>query len=164
MDFFVSHAGSDRAWAEWVAWHLREAGYTVELDAWDWAAGDNFVTRMHAAVDAASRVVALLSSAYFADGRYTAHEWSSALVKDEAGGHRLVPGADRAVPASSYHGCCAGYCEWSCSTWTSRRRCSGCTRLLAAPQPPDGAWTRPGVVGQRGDDQPGLRPVRGAGR
>ncbi len=21
-DFFVSHAGSDRAWAEWVAWQL----------------------------------------------------------------------------------------------------------------------------------------------
>jgi len=26
VDFFVSHAGPDRAWAEWVAWHLREAG------------------------------------------------------------------------------------------------------------------------------------------
>ena len=27
-DFFVSHAGADRAWAEWVAWQLTEAGYT----------------------------------------------------------------------------------------------------------------------------------------
>jgi hypothetical protein len=25
-DFFVSHAGGDRAWAEWVAWQLTEAG------------------------------------------------------------------------------------------------------------------------------------------
>jgi len=92
VDFFVSHAGPDRAWAEWVAWHLREAGYTVELDAWDWAAGDNFVTRMHTAVDTASRVIALLSQAYFADSRYTTDEWSAALVKDETtGGHRLVP-------------------------------------------------------------------------
>jgi hypothetical protein len=91
VDFFVSHAGPDRGWAEWVAWHLREAGYTVELDAWDWAAGDNFVTRMHAAVDAADRVVALLSAAYFADGRYTGDEWSAALVRDDGGGHRLVP-------------------------------------------------------------------------
>jgi hypothetical protein len=91
VDFFVSHAGPDRVWAEWVAWHLQEAGYTVELDAWDWGAGENFVTRMHAAVDAANRVIALLSSAYFADGRYTADEWSSALIKDDAGRHRLLP-------------------------------------------------------------------------
>ena len=42
-DFFVSHAGADRAWAEWVAWQLTEAGYSVELDVWDWAAGRNFV-------------------------------------------------------------------------------------------------------------------------
>jgi TIR domain len=34
VDFFVSHAGPDRGRAEWLAWHLREAGYTVELDAW----------------------------------------------------------------------------------------------------------------------------------
>lgn len=30
------------AWAEWVSWHLVEAGYIVELD-WGWAAGENFV-------------------------------------------------------------------------------------------------------------------------
>jgi hypothetical protein len=90
-DFFISHAGRDRAWAEWVAWHLLEAGYTVELDAWDWAAGENFVARMHGAVDAAGRVVAVLSEAYFEEGRYTADEWSAALVKDDHGGHRLVP-------------------------------------------------------------------------
>ena len=41
-DFFVSHAGSDRAWAEWIAWQLTEAGYTVVLDVWDWAAGPEF--------------------------------------------------------------------------------------------------------------------------
>ncbi|MGH4021430.1 MAG: toll/interleukin-1 receptor domain-containing protein, partial [Pseudonocardiaceae bacterium] len=91
VDFFVSHAGRDQAWAEWVAWHLKEAGYTVELDSWDWEAGENFVTRMSAAVDAANRVVALLSPAYFEDERYTTDEWTSALVKDDRGGHRLVP-------------------------------------------------------------------------
>jgi TIR domain len=91
VDFFVSHAGPDRGWAEWVAWHLREAGYTVGLDAWDWAAGDNFVILMHAAVDAADRVVALLSAVYFTDGRYTGDEWSAALIKDDGGRHRLVP-------------------------------------------------------------------------
>jgi hypothetical protein len=35
VGFFVSHAGRDQAWAEWFASQLTEAGYTVELDAWD---------------------------------------------------------------------------------------------------------------------------------
>lgn len=47
---FVSYAGRDLAWAEWVAWQLRDAGYQVELDRWDWAAGDNFMLRMSAAL------------------------------------------------------------------------------------------------------------------
>jgi hypothetical protein len=32
-DFFISHAGADRAWAEWVAWQLTDAG--AELHAGD---------------------------------------------------------------------------------------------------------------------------------
>ncbi|MGH3923851.1 MAG: toll/interleukin-1 receptor domain-containing protein, partial [Pseudonocardiaceae bacterium] len=91
VDFFVSHAGRDQAWAEWVAWHLIEAGYTVELDCWDWTAGENFVGRMHAAVEAANRVVALFSPAYFDEIRYTTEEWTSALIRNDDGGHRLVP-------------------------------------------------------------------------
>jgi TIR domain-containing protein len=65
-DFFVSHAGADRAWAEWVAWQLTEAGYEVQLDVWDWAAGQNFVTAMSDALDHCDRVVALFSAAYAA--------------------------------------------------------------------------------------------------
>ncbi|MFI0468572.1 FxSxx-COOH system tetratricopeptide repeat protein [Saccharopolyspora sp. 5N102] len=91
MDFFISHAGRDRAWAEWVAWHLHDAGYTVELDTWDWAAGDNFVTKMAAALDGAERVVALFSPAYFEPQRYTTDEWASAFVHDEQQRPRLLP-------------------------------------------------------------------------
>ncbi|MEV0056090.1 FxSxx-COOH system tetratricopeptide repeat protein [Saccharopolyspora shandongensis] len=91
MDFFISHAGRDRAWAEWVAWHLADAGYTVELDTWDWAAGDNFVTKMAAALDGAKRVVGLFSPAYFEPQRYTTDEWASAFVHDEQQRPRLLP-------------------------------------------------------------------------
>ena len=79
IDFFISHAGADRAWAEWVAWQLDAAGYTVELDVWDWAPGQNFVTAMSDALDRADRVVALFSAAYFERSRYTTEEWSAAL-------------------------------------------------------------------------------------
>jgi hypothetical protein len=90
-DFFISHAGRDRAWAEWVAWHLGNAGYTVELDSWDWAAGDNFILKMSNALDKADRVVALMSPAYFEPSRYTTEEWAAALHKDDDDRHRLLP-------------------------------------------------------------------------
>lgn len=55
IDFFVSHAGTDRAGAEWVAWQLMDAGYSLELDIWDWATGRNFVTAMSDALERADR-------------------------------------------------------------------------------------------------------------
>ena len=100
-DFFVSHAGADRAWAEWVAWQLAEAGYTVELDVWDWAAGRNFVTAMSDALERCDRVVALFSAAYFDRSRYTTEEWSAAVVHvPGVGAERLVPVRVEEVPAA----------------------------------------------------------------
>ncbi len=99
-DFFVSHAGPDRAWAEWVAWQLTEAGYTVELDVWDWAAGQNFVTAMSDALDRCDRVVALFSAAYFDRSRYTTDEWSAASLHVPGTGEgRPVPVRVEDVPA-----------------------------------------------------------------
>jgi hypothetical protein len=92
IDFFVSHAGADAAWAEWVAWQLIDAGYSVELDVWDWAVGRNFVTAMNGALARADRVVALFSRAYFAPERYTTEEWSASLAHvPGAPDGRLVP-------------------------------------------------------------------------
>jgi len=28
-DFFISYTGADRQWAEWIAWHLEQAGYST---------------------------------------------------------------------------------------------------------------------------------------
>ncbi len=84
---FVSHAGPDQAWAEWVAWQLREAGHQVELDVWNWRTGDNFVTRMSEALERATAVVALFSHQYFVPTRWTQAEWTSAMASRS----RLVP-------------------------------------------------------------------------
>jgi TIR domain/Tetratricopeptide repeat len=64
-DFFVSHAGRDTGWAEWLAWQLQQAGYRVELDVWDWAPGEDFVARMQAALQRADRLLAVCTQAYF---------------------------------------------------------------------------------------------------
>jgi hypothetical protein len=100
IDFFISHAGADRGWAEWVAWQLSDAGYSVELDVWDWAAGRNFVTAMNDALARADRVVALFSAAYFDRDRYTTAEWATSLVNlPGADQERLVPVRVEDVPA-----------------------------------------------------------------
>ncbi|MEV0484001.1 FxSxx-COOH system tetratricopeptide repeat protein [Streptomyces sp. NPDC050508] len=84
---FVSHAGRDGQWAEWVAWHLQENGYEVELDIWHWRPGEDFVKKMSEALEKASAVVALFSPQYFGPGRYTEEEWTAAV----AGRDRFIP-------------------------------------------------------------------------
>jgi tetratricopeptide (TPR) repeat protein len=93
VDFFISYAGPDRAWAEWVGWQLQRAGYSVELDVWDWSAGDNAVLRMSDALGRADRVLALYSTAYFQRHRFTLDEWTAVMGQrpDQHGRRRLVP-------------------------------------------------------------------------
>jgi hypothetical protein len=86
---FISFAGPDTVSAEWVAWCLRDDGFEVELDT-DWAAGDNFVTRMGLALKRADRVIALFSAAYFEPGRFTEDEWTAVVAHRNRAG-RLIP-------------------------------------------------------------------------
>jgi len=50
-DFFISYTGTDRPWAEWIAWQLEKTGgYSTVIQAWDLNAGGNFILEMHQAV------------------------------------------------------------------------------------------------------------------
>ncbi|MEU9919597.1 FxSxx-COOH system tetratricopeptide repeat protein [Streptomyces sp. NPDC051001] len=80
--WFISHAGADRAWAEWVGWQLLDAGHQVELDYWDWGTGDNFVLKMNAALER-GRLLALFSPAYFEPERFTTPEWTAVVAMRE---------------------------------------------------------------------------------
>src|SRR5713101_4089153 len=83
-DFFVSYNRADRAWAEWIAWQLEEAGYTTIVQAWDFRPGSNFVLDMqHAAVEGA-RTIAVLSPDYLA-ALFTQPEWAAAFAQDPTG-------------------------------------------------------------------------------
>jgi hypothetical protein len=89
-DFFISHAGRDTGWAEWLAWQLQEAGYTVELDVWDWAPGQDFVARMEAALERADRLLAVCTEAYFTSA-FGGAELRAAFVRHAAAEGRIVP-------------------------------------------------------------------------
>ena len=74
VDFFISYTGADRAWAEWIAWQLEEAGYTTLLQAWDFRPGNDFVVRMQRRPETAERTIAVVSPAYLASP-YCTDEW-----------------------------------------------------------------------------------------
>jgi TIR domain-containing protein/tetratricopeptide repeat protein len=89
-DFFVSHAGRDTAWAEWLAWQLQQAGYSVELDVWDWAPGEDFVTRMSAALERANRLLAVCTNAYFTSA-FGGAELRAAFTAPAGAAGRILP-------------------------------------------------------------------------
>ncbi|WP_448620824.1 FxSxx-COOH system tetratricopeptide repeat protein [Geodermatophilus sp. URMC 65] len=89
-DFFISHAGRDTGWAEWLAWQLQQAGYTVELDVWDWAPGEDFVTRMAAALQRADRLLAVCTEAYFSS-TFGRAELRAAFARHGVAEGRIVP-------------------------------------------------------------------------
>jgi hypothetical protein len=89
-DFFISHAGRDTAWAEWLGWQLQGAGYTVELDVWDWAPGEDFVARMTAALQRADRLLAVCTAAYFTSA-FGGAELRAAFVRQAGAAGRVVP-------------------------------------------------------------------------
>jgi hypothetical protein len=156
----VSHARRDRAWAEWVAWQLEHAGWdiTVELDCWDWHAGDNFVAKMNAALDTCDHMLALFSQAYFEPARWTAEEWTAAfrLAKDKPG--FLVPVRIDDTPAPGLLG------PLIAPALHGRPHEQVRTELLGAIRPTGRPQLEPPLPGHAGEDRsegprlPGMLP------
>ncbi|WP_163553621.1 toll/interleukin-1 receptor domain-containing protein [Candidatus Frankia alpina] len=91
LDFFISYTDSDRAWAEWVAWQLEDAGYRVLVQAWDFIVGSHWPAGMQRGVAVARRTIALLSPAYLRSV-YGQVEWLAAQAADPLGfAGKLIP-------------------------------------------------------------------------
>jgi tetratricopeptide (TPR) repeat protein len=88
-DFLISYHTADRAWKEWIAWHLEEAGYSTLSRDDPRAIG--FIERVQPATLRAERTIVLLSPEYLADV-VTADDWRETFARDPTGekGH-LVP-------------------------------------------------------------------------
>ncbi len=90
-NFFVSFNSADKAWADWIAWTLEEAGYQVVYQPWDFRTGGNFVLEMQKATSEARKTVVVLSDNYL-NAVYTHPEWAAAFVRDPRGENRkLIP-------------------------------------------------------------------------
>lgn len=88
-DFFVSYNNKDAAWAEWIAWQLEEAGYSVIIQAWDFRPGGNFVLEMQKAATGTDRTLLVLSPHYLA-AEFTQPEWAQAFATDPKGENRTL--------------------------------------------------------------------------
>src|ERR1700733_4196982 len=91
IDFFISYTNADSPWAEWIAWTLRDGGYAVSFQPWDFVPGTNFPLKMQEAAAHSKRTIAVLSPAYL-EANFTGSEWAAAFVRDPKGIHRrLIP-------------------------------------------------------------------------
>ena len=90
-DFFVSYTSADDSWAQWIAYVLEEAGFTLVVQAWDFRPGSNFVLEMQNATANSERTIIVLSPDYL-NSEYAASEWATAFAEDPRGAKRkLVP-------------------------------------------------------------------------
>lgn len=98
VDFFVSHASEDQAWAEWIAWQIESIGYSAVLQAWDFSPGSNFVAEMDEAAVTSMAVIAVVSPAYM-KSVFAKSEWAAAFASDPVGTERrLIPVRVEVVP------------------------------------------------------------------
>jgi hypothetical protein len=88
-DFFVSAAAADQPWAEWIAWQLEDAGYTVHLPAWESVPGSHWTARMQEGIRGAARTVAVVSTAYLVSV-FSQNEWQAAIQADPQGIRRIL--------------------------------------------------------------------------
>ena len=135
---------------------VRDAGYSVELDRWDWAAGDNFVVRMSQALDA---------------GRHGGGGGVGGVFRGGAVHDRGVEcGAGRPGPAGAAAGrgraggrrCCVRTSSGTCSAWPRPQARQVVLQAVAGPAgPPSDAPAFPGrwVPWRRADGGPRLPGV-----
>ncbi|HFK1806192.1 toll/interleukin-1 receptor domain-containing protein [Bacillus cereus] len=90
-DFFISYNSKDKGVAEWISYILEENDYKVFIQAWDFAAGNNFGIEMQNGASKSKHTLALLSNNYI-ESSFTQPEWVSAFVEDPTGEKRkLIP-------------------------------------------------------------------------
>lgn len=89
QQFFVSYTQSDRPTAEWIAWQLEAAGYSVVIQAWNFRPGQDFVQAMDEAAKQADRTLAVLSPAYL-QSEFAGAEWRAAFAQDPSGTRGLL--------------------------------------------------------------------------
>lgn len=90
-DFFVSYTGADVDRATWVAEVLEANNYSVTIQAWDFRAGDNFVSKINEALKECEKQILILSENYL-KSKWCEAEWTSKLAEQmRLHDRRIIP-------------------------------------------------------------------------
>jgi hypothetical protein len=91
LDFFISYTDVDEEVAEWIAWCLEEAGYSVRIQKWDFRPGHNFILLMQESTARARKTLIVLSRAY-EEAFFTKPEWAAMFANGPTGqNRRFIP-------------------------------------------------------------------------
>ncbi|MYC30414.1 MAG: toll/interleukin-1 receptor domain-containing protein [Chloroflexi bacterium] len=83
MDYFITYNAADQKWAEWIGAKLVEAGYSVELQSYDYWARSSLILEMFAVSAIADSTIAVLSPDFLAEN-LDRPEWQAAHAQDPA--------------------------------------------------------------------------------
>jgi cellulose biosynthesis protein BcsQ len=100
VDFVLSYSGPDQDWADWIAWQLVNAGYSVQLDVWGGTAGRGPAAVMTDALARADRVLLLFSAAYFQHWALAAPDGAPGLDQNRLVALRVAPVDTGQIPPS----------------------------------------------------------------
>lgn len=81
MNFFVTYHAADQKRAEWIGQRLENAGYTVELQSYDYWARSSMILEMFAVSAIADTTIAVLSPDFLAEN-LDRPEWQAAHAQD----------------------------------------------------------------------------------
>lgn len=64
-NIFISYAGKDKQWADWLGKQLMKHGFTVSTDSSSVPAGESFISELNRIIENAGVMLVLLSPSYF---------------------------------------------------------------------------------------------------
>ncbi len=82
LDFAIHHVHSDETWAEWIASQLKEAGYTAELQVWDFKKIHYSMRELNKHTERRTCVISVVSPTYLRALHHD-QEWSLAFSQGQ---------------------------------------------------------------------------------
>ncbi len=77
-DYFISYNKTNKDWAKWIGGTLEENGYSVYLQAWDIAPGNDFIKRMNDFLEYSKNYIAVYSQDFY-ESEYCMKEFQTAF-------------------------------------------------------------------------------------
>jgi tetratricopeptide (TPR) repeat protein len=77
LKIFVSYTSSDKDWAQWIGWNLRQAGHEPFLHDWEIGAGENIAGWMENRFHQADKLIGVFSEAYCKAAFSQSERWSA---------------------------------------------------------------------------------------